>query len=34
MMITSAVVEGDVKTAGKVPTLEDAKKWVTSGILS
>jgi small redox-active disulfide protein 2 len=35
VMITPAVVvDGDVKIAGKVPTLEDAKKWVTTTIFT
>ncbi len=35
VMITPAVVvNGEVKIAGKIPTLEDAKKWVTSGIFT
>lgn len=30
VMITPAlVVDGDVKIAGKVPNLEDIKKWIT-----
>lgn len=35
VMITPAVVvDGDVKIAGKVPTLKDAKKWVTTTIFT
>lgn len=30
VMITPAlVVDGDVKVAGKVPSVEDIKKWIT-----
>jgi len=30
VMITPAlVIDGDVKVAGKVPSVEDIKKWIT-----
>jgi len=30
VMITPAlVIDGDVKVAGKVPSLDDIKKWIT-----
>lgn len=29
MITPGLVVDGDVKVAGKVPSLEDIKKWIT-----